>query len=186
MRAGLAAIVREVVLQLGPEAARAGSSLEIRTHDPIEGQFDPTRIDRWRPICFRMPSVRKRDADHSRSTLESGAGLDRSAGPGSGIAPDDQARVFERFERASNHDSEVAGLGLGLYIPARSSKRMRGESPCKARRDRDRFSASSFRLQVRSGNRRPVFAGSSKLPIPFTRHRGRAAVLSRLPTSSIR
>ncbi len=34
---------------------------------------------------------------------------------GIGIAPLDQARIFERFERAVGGDS-VAGLGLGLYI----------------------------------------------------------------------
>ena len=34
---------------------------------------------------------------------------------GIGLAPEDQARVFERFERAvSGH--EYGGLGLGLYI----------------------------------------------------------------------
>lgn len=34
---------------------------------------------------------------------------------GAGIAPEDQARIFERFERASTGHKR-ASLGLGLYI----------------------------------------------------------------------
>ncbi|WP_408097337.1 ATP-binding protein [Peredibacter sp. HCB2-198] len=37
---------------------------------------------------------------------------------GIGIRPEDQKRIFERFERA-NHDKEVNGMGLGLYIANR-------------------------------------------------------------------
>ncbi|HLM47916.1 MAG TPA: ATP-binding protein, partial [Myxococcaceae bacterium] len=34
---------------------------------------------------------------------------------GIGIAPEDQARIFDRFERATQ-DKRVHGLGLGLWI----------------------------------------------------------------------
>ncbi len=34
---------------------------------------------------------------------------------GFGIASEDQKRIFERFERALS-ESEVSGLGLGLFI----------------------------------------------------------------------
>jgi signal transduction histidine kinase len=37
---------------------------------------------------------------------------------GIGIAPDDQERIFEAFERAVSA-SQVSGLGLGLYIARR-------------------------------------------------------------------
>ena len=35
---------------------------------------------------------------------------------GVGIPPEEQARIFERFRRASNIDPGIAGMGLGLYI----------------------------------------------------------------------
>jgi signal transduction histidine kinase len=34
---------------------------------------------------------------------------------GIGIAPDKQAKIFERFERAVSHNN-ISGWGLGLYI----------------------------------------------------------------------
>jgi signal transduction histidine kinase len=35
---------------------------------------------------------------------------------GAGIASEEQAQIFERFQRASNIDQNISGLGLGLYI----------------------------------------------------------------------
>jgi signal transduction histidine kinase len=35
---------------------------------------------------------------------------------GVGIPPEEQARIFDRFHRASDVDPGVAGMGLGLYI----------------------------------------------------------------------
>jgi signal transduction histidine kinase len=43
---------------------------------------------------------------------------------GPGIAPTDQQRIFERFERA---DSDVAGTGLGLAISRRLARSMGGD-----------------------------------------------------------
>ena len=44
---------------------------------------------------------------------------------GKGIAPEDQARIFERFERVD--PSEQGGAGLGLYIARRLAQAMRGD-----------------------------------------------------------
>ncbi len=35
---------------------------------------------------------------------------------GIGIPPEEQSRIFERFHRASNVDTGISGLGIGLYI----------------------------------------------------------------------
>jgi signal transduction histidine kinase len=35
---------------------------------------------------------------------------------GIGIAPEDQGRIFEQFERTDDSRKHAAGLGLGLYI----------------------------------------------------------------------
>ena len=47
------------------------------------------------------------------------------ADDGKGIAPDDQARIFEKFERVDT--SEPGGNGLGLYIARRLARAMDGD-----------------------------------------------------------
>jgi signal transduction histidine kinase len=47
------------------------------------------------------------------------------ADQGKGIAPTDQARIFEKFERIDI--SEPGGTGLGLYIARRLARAMRGD-----------------------------------------------------------
>jgi signal transduction histidine kinase len=47
------------------------------------------------------------------------------ADQGKGIAPDDQARIFEKFERVDA--SEPGGTGLGLYIARRLARAMGGD-----------------------------------------------------------
>lgn len=44
---------------------------------------------------------------------------------GMGIKPEDQARIFERFERAVTHNT-ISGLGLGLWITNQIIQRMQG------------------------------------------------------------
>ncbi|MGE4411484.1 MAG: sensor histidine kinase [Sphingobium sp.] len=47
------------------------------------------------------------------------------ADQGRGIAPEDQERVFEKFERLGRQDA--AGSGLGLYISRKLARAMRGD-----------------------------------------------------------
>lgn len=47
------------------------------------------------------------------------------ADQGKGIAPEDQARIFEKFERVDT--SEAGGNGLGLYIARRLARAMGGD-----------------------------------------------------------
>lgn len=47
------------------------------------------------------------------------------ADQGRGIAPDDQARIFEKFERVAPEEGE--GTGLGLYIARRLARAMGGD-----------------------------------------------------------
>lgn len=47
------------------------------------------------------------------------------ADQGPGIAPDDQDRIFHKFERLN--PSEAGGTGLGLYISRRLARAMGGD-----------------------------------------------------------
>ncbi len=112
----LADLVRDTARQLEPEVIRSGSSLQLDLRGPAVGRFDRMRIEQvvtnlianaakfgqGKPITVVV------EADPVKVRL-------RVTDRGIGIAEENQARVFERFERAvtAHH---FGGLGLGLYI----------------------------------------------------------------------
>lgn len=113
----LASIVRDVALQFGHDAARAGSALEIVADAPVRGELDPVRMMQvvsnllsnaikyggGKPIRV---ALRAREGQASLVVQDQGIG----------IKPESQSRVFERMERAPEVSEKFPGLGLGLYI----------------------------------------------------------------------
>ncbi|MGE0616847.1 MAG: ATP-binding protein [Bacteriovoracia bacterium] len=113
----VAKIAREVVEHFREAAAKKGSTLALQAPAPVLGNYDPTRIlqilnnlvsnaikyGRGNPICLRV----ERAADGTARLSVSDHGV--------GITPEEQARIFERFERGRSGEG-VSGLGLGLYI----------------------------------------------------------------------
>ncbi len=113
----LTEVVREVSTRFREEFARAGSALSFQGLDsPVVGQWNRLRVEqvvinlltnaikygRGRPILVTVTA----DADHVWLSVRD---------EGIGISPRDQARIFERFERAVS-DQHYGGLGLGLWI----------------------------------------------------------------------
>ncbi|HET8540174.1 MAG TPA: PAS domain-containing sensor histidine kinase, partial [Anaeromyxobacter sp.] len=112
----LSELARDVVARHAEPGAAEASSLRLDAPRPVEGSWDPERIEqilealvsnalkygRGQPIDVRVES----DGLTARIVVR-----DR----GIGIAPEDQARVFERFERAASA-RHYGGLGLGLWI----------------------------------------------------------------------
>jgi signal transduction histidine kinase len=111
-----AAVVREVATRLEPEATRAESRLVLELPEELPGRSDRMRLEQvaenlltnaikygaGKPIRVRL------EAGPERITLT-------VRDEGIGIAPEHQARIFERFERAVS-ERNYGGLGLGLYI----------------------------------------------------------------------
>jgi signal transduction histidine kinase len=60
-----------------------------------------------------------------RTEAENGIGSVVVADQGKGIAPEDQARIFDKFERVD--PLEPGGTGLGLYIARRLARAMGGD-----------------------------------------------------------
>lgn len=52
---------------------------------------------------------------------------------GPGIAPDDQERIFDRFFRAPSRTAGSSGLGLGLFLSRRLSRRLGGTLSVKSK-----------------------------------------------------
>jgi signal transduction histidine kinase/HAMP domain-containing protein len=115
----LTGLVREVAAALAGNLRRSGSTLVIEADDAVVGRWDRSRIGqavtnllvnairygRGHPIEVRVEA----DEQFARVAITD---------HGIGIAPEQQAHIFERFERAVS-TRHYGGLGLGLYIVRR-------------------------------------------------------------------
>jgi len=133
--ADLVEVLRSVVERFGEEVLRSGSSLHFESRGPIWGAFDASRIDqvlsnllsnairygRGRPIVVGVASA----GETARFWVE-----DR----GIGIAPEHQARIFQRYERAAPA-ANYAGLGLGLWISRQLAEAMGGTISVRSQLD---------------------------------------------------
>lgn len=115
--ADLVAVVSEVIERFRPQfAARATPLTFSAAQSRIEGEWDVYRIEQ---VVSNLLSNALRYAAGTavdvqvRSEGQNGIVLVKDQGPG--VAPADRERIFERFERAVTQ-SDVSGLGLGLYI----------------------------------------------------------------------
>jgi signal transduction histidine kinase len=110
------AVVRDSVARHAGEAARMGSTFNLRAGQPVVGRWDRLRLDQIVSNLVEN-AIRYGGGKPIDVVVE---GDERSArlvvaDHGIGIAPEDQRRIFERFERAvSPHQG--GGLGLGLWI----------------------------------------------------------------------
>ena len=109
-------VIRDTVDRLTPELKRANCEIILDLGLPIVGEWDLLRCEQLlinllsngikyasgKPIRVSAASDRERVCLHITDQ-------------GPGIAPQDQERIFQRFERA-RIDRAVAGLGLGLYV----------------------------------------------------------------------
>jgi signal transduction histidine kinase len=123
----LCELVRELAGRFGQQARSAGTALIVAPCTPTIGYFDRFKIEHavgnllsnaikygaGRPVTIRLEG----DAATAWIAVED---------QGIGISEADQARVFERFERASG-DYKAQSLGLGLFI-ARSMVEAHGGS----------------------------------------------------------
>jgi signal transduction histidine kinase len=122
----LSEVVKDVIVRSADELRSSGCALTVAAV-PSVGRWDPLRLDqivtnllsnamkygKGKPIEVRVES------DEKRTVLA-------VADQGIGISPEDQKRVFERFERAADKRA-FAGFGLGLWIVRQIVEAMEGE-----------------------------------------------------------
>jgi PAS domain S-box-containing protein len=121
----LVALARDVVTRFEADAEIAKVALSLRAPESVRGRYDRARIDQ---VLTNLVSnalkyggaapvevVVERDEQVARIVV-----VDR----GIGIAPEDQERIFDRFERAPSAQA-FGGFGLGLFI-TRSIVEMHG------------------------------------------------------------
>ena len=112
----LSVLVKEVAEQYSEALSKAKCELKLDMQPGVVGLWDRTRIEQ---IVVNLisnvikyapgaPLLIKLASDGDTATLQI-----QDSGPG--IAPDQQEKLFERFER-TNTSRNIAGLGLGLFI----------------------------------------------------------------------
>jgi signal transduction histidine kinase len=112
----LCELARDMVGRVQEIARQVGSSVAVECGEPVVGSFDRLKLEQvaanlltnaikygaGRPVVVRV----RAEGDAAVLEVE-----DR----GVGITPEDQQRIFHRFERVSDRHKR-ASLGLGLYI----------------------------------------------------------------------
>jgi PAS domain S-box-containing protein len=112
----LTALVESVVATLSDQAARAGTEFRVRTSGPLVGSWDRVRLEQ---VISNLLTNALKYAPGKPIEIETAREADiariRVRDYGIGIEPENQRRIFERFERAVS-DRHYGGLGLGLWI----------------------------------------------------------------------
>ncbi|WP_437980215.1 AAA family ATPase [Sorangium sp. So ce117] len=112
----LAALTREVVERMRQQLASARCRAELDMEGPVIGDWDASRMEQV--LINLLSNAIKYGAGapvHVVVRGEANRALLSVRDHGMGIAEADQARIFERFERAVSVRN-FGGLGLGLYI----------------------------------------------------------------------
>lgn len=118
-RVDLVRLVREIVHDYHGQAVQLGCELVVTTPVAAWGYWDPTLLEEV-VVNLLTNAMKYGPAKPVEIALtERGDGYGVSfTDHGIGIAPQDQERIFERFERAVP-SRYYGGLGLGLYIAKR-------------------------------------------------------------------
>ena len=117
--ADLAAIARNVVKATAAKAQRAGVTVSLAAAEAAPGVWDAARIERalFHLVVNALRHGGGTPVELAVEATPAGARCSVQDG-GPGIAPADQARIFEPFVRGTGN-GEAGGLGLGLFIARR-------------------------------------------------------------------
>ena len=109
-------LVHDVAARFADELAAAGCAVTLALEPGVAGRWDYFRIDQvvTNLVTNAMKYGKGAPIELAVRRADGGAELTVRDG-GVGIAPEEQARIFDRFERASSARS-FGGLGLGLWI----------------------------------------------------------------------
>lgn len=109
-------MINEVVIQYSQQLKTSQSNLHVTILEDSQGNWDKVRIEQ---VIINLLTNAAKYAPNKPIHITVGKTKGhvqikvRDEGPG--IAPEDQERIFKRFERV-NSKNNVGGLGLGLYI----------------------------------------------------------------------
>ncbi|WP_146210188.1 ATP-binding protein [Vitiosangium sp. GDMCC 1.1324] len=111
-----AALLQDVVARAEADAAGAGCKLVLQAGSPVIGRWDRLRLEQV--VTNLLSNAIKYGASHpvELTVIQDGPFARLTVRDyGIGIAPENQARIFHRFERAVS-ERHYGGFGLGLWI----------------------------------------------------------------------
>lgn len=111
-----AALLQDVVARAEADAAGAGCKLILYSSPPVIGRWDRLRLEQI--VTNLLSNAIKYGASHPVELAVAQDGVIARLtvrDHGIGIAPEHQARIFQRFERAVS-ERNYGGFGLGLWI----------------------------------------------------------------------
>ena len=112
----LSGLLGRIVGDLAQRTEAAGASMHLHAPEPVSGWWDEFRVEQI-IINLLTNALRYGGSKPVTITLREGDTMAEIEvrDQGVGISPEDQARIFNPFERAGTKDVRE-GLGLGLYI----------------------------------------------------------------------
>jgi signal transduction histidine kinase len=112
----LSILVQEVVARFQLQAEAIGCPIWVEDGAPLIGHWDRFRIEQV--VSNLISNAIKYGAGKPIEVSLTQSGNEAILfvrDHGIGIAQEDQAKIFDQFERVS-HTTHISGLGLGLYI----------------------------------------------------------------------
>jgi signal transduction histidine kinase len=132
-RVDLRGLADTVVARLAPDAAAAGCVVMVEGPSGIVGQWDRSRLEQ---VATNLLANAVKFGAGRPIVVTVSAGCGKAClsvrDQGEGIAPEDQDRIFERFERAVPV-RHFGGFGLGLWIARRIVEAMGGKIRVESR-----------------------------------------------------
>jgi signal transduction histidine kinase len=125
-RLDLVSLTKEILERLTSQLLAAGCTPTLRAQGPVIGHWDRMRLEQV--MSNLLSNAMKYGAGRPvEVVVEADDGVARLhvIDQGIGIAPEHQARIFDRFERAAPARS-FGGLGLGLWIVSRVVRALGG------------------------------------------------------------
>jgi signal transduction histidine kinase len=123
----LAESVRAVVEAISDQASASGVALELAAPETLPCVGDEFRIEQV--VTNLLTNALRYGQGRPVAITVGTSGTEALVSvrdQGMGISPDDQERIFQQFERAQG-DSQVPGLGLGLFIARQIAHAHRGQ-----------------------------------------------------------
>jgi PAS domain S-box-containing protein len=156
----LHALLDAVLRAMGPELQRSGCPVAVTTPEHVTGRWDRLRLEQV--LTNLLTNAMKFGAGHpiEVSVQETAAqAIIAVRDHGMGISKADQARIFERFERAVS-TRHFGGLGLGLYISAQIVRAHHGS----LRVDSEPGQGATFTVTLPRALERPLVAADAAAP----------------------
>lgn len=112
----LVQLIKEITERYHVQVKNAKSEFQLKLPHSMMVDLDKLRIEQ---VLINLITNALKYAPGSpieiSLTEQGGMAIIRISDQGPGISPEDQRRIFDRFERVSSENSQ-SGLGLGLYI----------------------------------------------------------------------